>query len=236
MSTHTHTHATRGTHRGCHLPYTKHYSHSRHTGIGWSGGGGGSSTRGRTDSDGAGQRPPGRPLLCLPGAAWSWGWGASGQLGHGDAQNQLLPKKIEAFAGQRVVAVSAAERHSLALTAADALWSWGGGLYGKLGHGDQQNQLLPKKIEAFPGGSASSLCRLGRVTASPSPPAAVSGAGAMATLACWATATSRTGCCRRRSRPWLASASPLFPLDAATASLSPPTAPSLPGARARPAA
>jgi len=34
--------------------------------IGWSGGGGGSSTHGRTDSDGAEQRPPGRPLLCLP--------------------------------------------------------------------------------------------------------------------------------------------------------------------------
>ena len=48
----------------CHLPYTKQLS--RHTGTGWSGGGGGSSTRGRTDSDGAEQRPPGRPLLCLP--------------------------------------------------------------------------------------------------------------------------------------------------------------------------
>ena len=44
--------------------YTKQLS--RHTGTGWSGGGGGSSTRGRTDSDGAEQRPPGRPLLCLP--------------------------------------------------------------------------------------------------------------------------------------------------------------------------
>ena len=40
---------------------------SRHTGIGWSGGGGGGSgTRGRTDLDEAEQRPPGRPLLCLP--------------------------------------------------------------------------------------------------------------------------------------------------------------------------
>ena len=41
---------------------------SRHTGIGWSGGGGGSGTRGRTGSDGAEQRPPGRPLLRLPRA------------------------------------------------------------------------------------------------------------------------------------------------------------------------
>ena len=61
------THHTAHT-RGGHLPYTFHLSNilSRHTGIGWSGGGGGSGTRGRTDSDGAEQRPPGRPLLCLP--------------------------------------------------------------------------------------------------------------------------------------------------------------------------
>ena len=41
------------------------------------------------------------------GAVWSWGAGGGGRLGHGDEQRQLLPKKVEAFAGQRVVAVSA---------------------------------------------------------------------------------------------------------------------------------
>ena len=89
--------------------------------------------------------------LTADGAAWSWGWGASGQLGHGDEQRQQLPKKVEAFAGQRVVAVSAGQHHSLALTADGAVWSWGEGYFGKLGHGDQQHQLLPKKIEALAG-------------------------------------------------------------------------------------
>ena len=51
--------------------------------------------------------------------------GAGGQLGHGDQQNQLLPKKIEAFAGQRVVAVSTGVGHSLALTADGAVFIWG---------------------------------------------------------------------------------------------------------------
>jgi len=83
------------------------------------------------------------------GAVWSWGEGAGGQLGHGDAQNQLLPKKIEAFADQRVVAVSAGGSHSLALTADGSVWGWGFGLHGQLGHDDQQTQPLPKKIEAF---------------------------------------------------------------------------------------
>jgi len=88
--------------------------------------------------------------LAADGAVWSWGWGSSGQLGHGDQQNQQQPKKIEALAGQRVVAVSAGGDHSLALTADGAVWSWGG-CGGMLGHGDTQTQLLPKKIEAFAG-------------------------------------------------------------------------------------
>ena len=89
--------------------------------------------------------------ITTDGAVWSWGEGGGGQLGHGDGQNQLLPKKIEAFAGQRVVAVSAGVRHSLAITADGAVWSWGYGGCGNLGHGDEQFQLLPKKIEALAG-------------------------------------------------------------------------------------
>ena len=89
--------------------------------------------------------------LTADGAVWSWGNGYHGRLGHGDNQAQLLPKKIEAFTGQRVVAVSAGSDHSLALTADGAVWSWGSGAVGKLGHGDTQDQLLPKKVEAFAG-------------------------------------------------------------------------------------
>ena len=68
-------------------------------------------------------------------------------LGHGDEQNQLLPKKIEALAGQRVVALSAGAAHSLAVTAGGAFLTWGEGEVGCLGHGeDLSNQLLPKNI------------------------------------------------------------------------------------------
>ena len=86
--------------------------------------------------------------LAADGAVWSWGCGRFGSPGHGDLQEQPLPKKVEAFAEQRVVAVSAGYFHSLALTAEGAVWSWGSGGVGQLGHGDMQNQLLPKKVEA----------------------------------------------------------------------------------------
>ena len=104
--------------------------------------------------------------ITADGAVWSWGPGGDGRLGHGDGQTQLLPKKVEAFAGWRVVAVSAGGYHSLAITADDAVWSWGDGGHGQLGHGDQQSQLLPKKVEALAGqrvvavsaGAGHSLC------------------------------------------------------------------------------
>ena len=89
--------------------------------------------------------------LTADGSIWSWGEGSDGKLGHGDEQIQLLPKKVETFAGQRVVAMSAGDCHSLAITADGSAWSWGHGYYGKLGHGDCQQQFLPKKIEAFAG-------------------------------------------------------------------------------------
>ena len=88
--------------------------------------------------------------LTADGAVWSWGNGQEGQLGHGDEYTQLLPKKVEALAGQRVVAVSAHD-HSLALTADGAVWSWGFGEDGSLGHGEDEEQLLPKQVEALAG-------------------------------------------------------------------------------------
>ena len=97
-----------------------------------------------------GGRPGHSFAITADGAVWSWGEGGSGQLGHGDGQNQLLPKKVEAF-GQRVVAVSAGGTHSLAITTDGAVFAWGKGEDGCLGHGeDLSNQLLPKKIEAWP--------------------------------------------------------------------------------------
>ena len=85
--------------------------------------------------------------LTADGAVWSFGCGWNGRLGHGDTQTQLLPKKVEALVGQRVVAVAAGTVHTIVITADGAVWSWGGGLSGKLGHGDEHNQRLPKKIE-----------------------------------------------------------------------------------------
>ena len=61
------------------------------------------------------------------------------QLGHGDKRSRLVPEKIcGALAAVRAVAVSAGCEHSLVLAAGGAVYSFGFGSHGRLGHGDEE--------------------------------------------------------------------------------------------------
>ena len=91
-------------------------------------------------------------VLTDEGVVLSFGWGSHGQLGHGDLANQTRPKVIEKLRGERVVAIAAGEAHSMVLTDGGAVLSFGRcGMGGELGHGDQEDQLEPKAIEALRG-------------------------------------------------------------------------------------
>ena len=57
---------------------------------------------------------------------------------------------------ERVCSVAAGAVHSLAITESGALYSWGDGDHGKLGHGDEELQDdayldLPKRVAALQG-------------------------------------------------------------------------------------
>ena len=60
-----------------------------------------------------------------------------GRLGHGDSDDQMKPKLVEALIGHRVidVACGSGDAQTLAITDDDNVWSWGDGDYGKLGRG-----------------------------------------------------------------------------------------------------
>jgi len=81
------------------------------------------------------------------GAVYSFGLGDRGRLGHGDEENQLAPRVIEGLLGVRACEVSAGDVHSLVLAASGAVFSFGWGGDGRLGHGDQSDQPTPKVIE-----------------------------------------------------------------------------------------
>ncbi len=84
------------------------------------------------------------------GNLYTWGKGAFGRLGHSDEVNQFEPKQVMSLtnpcphSGNRVpfvMDVTCGAMHTLALTNAGRLYSFGGGMYGKLGLGDIDNRF-----------------------------------------------------------------------------------------------
>ena len=90
-------------------------------------------------------------VLTDTGEVLSFGAGRLLQLGHGDAAHRREPKIIEALRGVRVVAIAAGDCHNMVLTDEGVVLSFSPGLYGRLGHADEEDQLRPKAIEALRG-------------------------------------------------------------------------------------
>lgn len=72
------------------------------------------------------------------GAVFACGEGQQGRLGIGNLGSANKPIQIEALKNIFIkkVAVHASGRHALALSQSGAVYSWGEGESGKLGHGD----------------------------------------------------------------------------------------------------
>ncbi|XP_049884481.1 probable E3 ubiquitin-protein ligase HERC2 isoform X2 [Pectinophora gossypiella] len=89
--------------------------------------------------------------LTADGKVYSWGEGEDGKLGHGNRITLEIPRLIEALSGERVVGIACGSAHSACVTARGHLYTWGMGEYGRLGHGDDTTQLLPKMVETLAG-------------------------------------------------------------------------------------
>jgi len=83
------------------------------------------------------------------GELFSWGAGRDGKLGHGDGAARPLPQCVAALRDVPIARVSAGDSHSLAVSRAGELFSFGLGECGRLGHGDEESLSLPKKVEAL---------------------------------------------------------------------------------------
>eukprot|EP01006_Ploeotia_vitrea_P053298 TRINITY_DN67774_c11_g2_i1.p1 TRINITY_DN67774_c11_g2~~TRINITY_DN67774_c11_g2_i1.p1 ORF type:complete len:661 (+),score=358.36 TRINITY_DN67774_c11_g2_i1:110-2092(+) len=89
-------------------------------------------------------------VLTTDGQVFASGWSKNGRLGiDGTEQSVCTPVRVEALDGVKVVDVKAGHGFSLALSDAGAVYSWGAGLFGALGHGDEADVSKPKQIEAL---------------------------------------------------------------------------------------
>ena len=57
-----------------------------------------------------------------------------------------MPNRVVALEGVKVVAVSCGYRHTAAISENGTLYTFGRGKYGKLGHGDEQPRLVPRRV------------------------------------------------------------------------------------------
>ena len=56
------------------------------------------------------------------------------------------PRVIESLRGKDIVDVGAGGAHSACVSQAGELYTWGKGRYGRLGHGDSEDQTRPKLV------------------------------------------------------------------------------------------
>ena len=89
--------------------------------------------------------------ITIDGKIFSWGEGDDGRLGHGNRLNLDTPKQIDFFHNKKVFEISCGTSHSAAITSNGELYTWGLGDFGRLGHGDDITQLLPKLVKALIG-------------------------------------------------------------------------------------
>jgi RCC1 and BTB domain-containing protein len=88
-------------------------------------------------------------ILDRKGQVFTWGRGDDGRLGHGDNGWKYVPRLVEALAGKQIQQVTCGSYHTAAVSYTGELFTWGGGMYGKLGHGDENGHAVPKQVLAL---------------------------------------------------------------------------------------
>uniref|UniRef100_UPI00358FAD5A RCC1 domain-containing protein 1 isoform X2 n=1 Tax=Myxine glutinosa TaxID=7769 RepID=UPI00358FAD5A len=94
-------------------------------------------------------------LLSFTGQVWTWGSGRHGQLGHGGLEEEKQARLVEALHGLPILEVAAGGWHSLALSCAGDVYSWGWNEAGQLGLPSKMDFIIdpldPEKPLQIPG-------------------------------------------------------------------------------------
>ncbi|XP_039173085.1 PH, RCC1 and FYVE domains-containing protein 1 isoform X2 [Eucalyptus grandis] len=111
-------------------------------------------------------------VVTSTGQLFTFGDGSFGALGHGDRSRVSIPREVEALRGLRTTRVACGVWHTAAVVevttecasldastspASGRLFTWGDGDKHRLGHGDQETRLIPKRVAALSG---ETICRV----------------------------------------------------------------------------
>ncbi|CAK9870549.1 unnamed protein product [Sphagnum jensenii] len=82
---------------------------------------------------------------------WSWGAGTHGQLASGSDCDAFTPHLVCALSGKDVVQVACGGAHAVAVLGNGEAMTWGRGLSGALGHGNESSWNLPNPVKSLQG-------------------------------------------------------------------------------------
>ena len=81
------------------------------------------------------------------GKMYTCGWGMF--CGRGKTENSLTPEIVPAMDGKHVRQIECGRSQTACVTDIGEIWNWGIGACGQLGHGDDEDRLLPALVAAI---------------------------------------------------------------------------------------
>ena len=91
------------------------------------------------------------------GEVFAFGCNFNGQLGCGTSVMEILPVQMKALEGKRVIQMAAGDFNTVLLTEEGEVLTCGAAYYGELGHGNVDDEHLPRVVNALEGKRASRI-------------------------------------------------------------------------------
>eukprot|EP01025_Chloroclados_australasicus_P025419 TRINITY_DN2539_c0_g1_i1.p2 TRINITY_DN2539_c0_g1~~TRINITY_DN2539_c0_g1_i1.p2 ORF type:complete len:402 (-),score=54.71 TRINITY_DN2539_c0_g1_i1:677-1882(-) len=90
-----------------------------------------------------------RYSMCVDddGNVYAWGWNKFGQLGLGHSRSCVSPQIVPALQEHNIQLLACGWRHSMAIAGNGDFYVWGRGSYGRLGLGNEDDQLVPVQMD-----------------------------------------------------------------------------------------
>ncbi|XP_075998040.1 putative E3 ubiquitin-protein ligase HERC3 isoform X5 [Genypterus blacodes] len=95
--------------------------------------------------------------LSVSGNVFSWGRNNCGQLGLGDTTDRQTPTAVHSLNLKKTIAISCGKDHTTILTKDGAVFTFGSGQYGQLGHNSFSDELHPRLVAELSGAKVTKI-------------------------------------------------------------------------------